>query len=220
VAVELSNTSASLVEQVRRDIVEGIYNPRERLVEVELADRYGVTRSAMRAALLELTAEGLVERELNRGARIRALTVHEAIEIAEVRRELETLCARLAAERATDEERERLGETVDVMQKAVTDGDIPTYLAANSSFHTALRAMARHEVASRILTQLGNLNFNRHFPIAFASRHPTVSMHEHERVAGAIIRGDGAEAEAAMHDHLTSLIVVLQAQEATASSAA
>ena len=73
--------------------------------------------------------------------------------------------------------------------------------------------MSRHNVAAKILTQLGNLNFNRHFPMAFASRHPTVSMHEHERIADAIIRSDTAEAEAAMHDHLTSLITVLLAQD-------
>jgi DNA-binding GntR family transcriptional regulator len=203
----------STVDQLRQDIVNGFYNPRERLVEVDLVERYGATRSAVRAALLELTSEGLVERELNRGARIRALTVKEAIEIAEARRELEALCARLAAERATDEERTALGRLVTVMQKAVADGDIATYMSSNATFHTSILAMSRHNVAAKILTQLGNLNFNRHFPMAFASRHPTVSMHEHERIADAIIRSDTAEAEAAMHDHLTSLITVLLAQD-------
>src|SRR3954452_25534557 len=111
-----NHSSASLVDHFRRDVVSGVYNPRERLVEAELAERYGVTRSAMRAALLELTAEGLVERAPNRGARIRALSVKEGIEIAEVRRVLESLCARLAAERATDEDRQLLTEIVDQMQ--------------------------------------------------------------------------------------------------------
>src|SRR3954464_7985257 len=125
----------SLVDQFRQDIVEGAYNPRERLVEAELAERYGVTRSAMRAALLELTAEGLVEREPNRGARVRALTVSEGIEIAEVRRELEGLCARLAALRASDEERTRLRALVDEMREAFGARDSARYLAANATFH-------------------------------------------------------------------------------------
>jgi DNA-binding GntR family transcriptional regulator len=204
--------SPSLVERFRRDIVDGAYNPRERLVEVELAERYGVTRSAMRVALLEMTAEGLVEREPNRGARIRALTVAEGIEIAEVRRELESLCARLAAERATEDERRRLGQIISDMKAAFADTDMATYLAANTTFHTAILAMARHHVAGRILTQLGNLNFNRHFPMAFTAPVPQASMAEHERVADAIIRGDPDEAETAMEDHLDGLIKVLRAQ--------
>ena len=210
-AVELTS-SPSLVDQFRRDIVGGVYNPRERLVEVELAERYGVTRSAMRAALLELTAEGLVEREPNRGARIRALTVAEGIEIAEVRRELESLCARLAAERATDDERARLREIIDDMHTAFADLDMHRYLAANSTLHMTILEMARHQVARRILTQLGNLNFNRHFPMAFTAPVPSASMAEHERVAEAIIRGDADAAETAMYDHLSSLIEVLRAQ--------
>jgi DNA-binding GntR family transcriptional regulator len=207
-----ASPSRSLVDQFRRDIVNGVYNARERLVEVDLAERYSVTRSAMRAALLELTAEGLVERQPNRGARVRALTVTEGVEIAEVRRELEGLCARLAAERGTAAERKRLKEIVGEMRDAFGSMDSARYLATNSTFHKAIHAMARHEVATAILTQLGNLNLNRHFPLAFNTRVPQASMSEHERVAKAIIRGDGDEAEVAMHDHLNSLIEVLRAE--------
>ena len=207
------NKPLPLLDQFRRDIVEGVYNPRERLVEVELAERYGVTRSAMRAALLELTAERLVERAPNRGARVRALTVTEGIEIAEVRRELESLCARLAAERATDAERSRLGEIIAEMNAAFADRDMNRYLAANSTFHRQIHAMARHQVAARILEQLGNLNLNRHFPMAFGAPVPSASMAEHERVAAAIASGDADAAERIMREHLDSLIVVLRAQE-------
>jgi len=205
-------TPITLRDQLRRDIVAGVYNPRERLVEAELAERYGVTRSAMRGALLELTLEGLVEREHNRGARIRALSVSEAVEIAEARRELETLTARRAAERATDAERAALAEIVAAMRTAVAEADVAAYLAANSRFHTAVMEAARHELAGRILTQLGNLNFNRHFPLAFASPRPVTSLAEHERIADAIARGDADAAARAMHDHLTSLIELLATQ--------
>src|SRR4051794_41668084 len=104
----------------------------------------------MRAALLELTAEGLVEREPNRGARIRALTVSEGIEIAEVRRLLESLCARLAAERATEEERARLAQIVDDMRVAFEERAVVRYLDENSTFHTCIHEMSRHTVATRI----------------------------------------------------------------------
>jgi DNA-binding GntR family transcriptional regulator len=214
VTVEL-HPPASLVDQIRRDIVDGAYNPRERLVEAEVAERYGVTRSAMRVALLELTAEGLVEREPNRGARIRALTLAEGIEIVEVRREVECLCARLAAERGTDEERRRLLEIAAEMRDAFSAPDVPRYLALNTKLHTAIHAMARHELARRILTQLGNLNLNRHFPLAFTAPVPQASIAEHTRIAEAIARGDAGEAAAAMRHHLDSLLQVLRAQAAS-----
>ncbi|HEY4823517.1 MAG TPA: FCD domain-containing protein, partial [Solirubrobacteraceae bacterium] len=87
------------------------------------------------------------------------------------------------------------------------------YLAANTTFHTAILDMARHDIARDILTRLGNFNFNQHFPMAFSAPVPSASEAEHERVAEAIIRGDGDEAAAAMYDHLEALIEVLQAQE-------
>jgi DNA-binding GntR family transcriptional regulator len=200
------NPTILLRDRLRHDIVNSVYNPRERLVEAELAERYGVTRSAMRAAL--------IEREHNRGARIRALSVGEAVEIAQVRRQLETLVAARAAERATQEERKALRAIVREMKKAVTGADVATYLGANTRFHTAILEMARHDVAAGILTQLGNLNFNRHFPLAFVSDRPLTSLAEHERIADAIDAGDAGAAERAMHEHLTSLIELLETQAA------
>jgi DNA-binding GntR family transcriptional regulator len=214
-AEAVNSSPASVVHQFRRDIVNGEYNPRERLVEAELAERYGVSRSTMRAALLELTAEGLVEREPNRGARIRALSVAEGIEIAEVRRLLESLCARLAAERATGEERTRLKETVEEMRAAFEERAVVRYLEGNSTFHRCIHEASRHSVAKRILTQLGNLNFNRHFPLAFTSPLASSSVAEHEKVADAIVRGDAAAAEAAMYEHLSGLIDELRARADT-----
>jgi DNA-binding GntR family transcriptional regulator len=209
--VGTDTAETSLVDRFRRDIVDGVYNPRERLVEAELATRYGVNRSAMRAALLELTSEGLVEREPKRGARVRALTVEDGIEIAQVRRELESLCARLAAERATDEEREQLGEIVAELCDAYTSRDMSRYLHDNAVFHTTIHNMARHQVARDILTRLGNLNFNLHFPMAFNAPVPAASNEEHRQIAEAIVRGDGDAAAGAMYAHLENTIVALEA---------
>jgi DNA-binding GntR family transcriptional regulator len=206
--------ASPLADRLRRDIVEGVYNPRERLVEADLAQRYGVTRSAMRAALLELTLERLIERKHNRGARIRALSAAEAVEIAQVRHRLEGLVAARAAERAADPERASLQAIVQGMRAAAERGDGAAYLAASHSFHSAIRAIAGHEVAGSILERLGNLNFNRHFPLAFSSQRTLAALAEHERIAAAIVAADPAEAERAVHEHLTSLIELLETQVA------
>ncbi|HEY2655647.1 MAG TPA: GntR family transcriptional regulator [Solirubrobacteraceae bacterium] len=210
--------STPLVDQFRQDLVNGVYNPRERLVEAELATRYRVNRSAMRAALLELTFEGLVEREPNRGARVRALEIEDGIEIAQVRRELESLCARLAAERGNDEEREELRQIAARIREAFEANDTSRYLIEHAAFHGLIHRMARHRVARDILTRLGNLNFNLHFPMALSAPLPSASVAEHERIADAIIRGDGNEAAAAMVAHLDALIEALQARRAATAA--
>ena len=202
----------TLIARIREDIVDGVYHPRERLVEADLAERYGAKRSAIRAALLELTAEGLVEREPNRGARVRGLTVEEGIEIAQIRQELESLCARLAAERGTAEEREHLRVLVDELHSAHAAQDWLRYLHGNAGFHTAIIGMARHQTAEDIIARLGNLNLGRHFPMALRSPPATESEVEHEHIATAIINGDGDEAARAMRAHLQISIDVLEAQ--------
>lgn len=205
-----SEESSPLVDRFRHDIVNGAFHPRERLVEAELAERYGAKRSTMRAAVLQLTAEGLVEREPNRGARVRALTVEEGIEVAQVRRELESLCARLAAERATAEERECLEQLNAELHEARRDLDMPRYLRLNAAFHTMILEMSRQKVASDVVARLGNLNFNRHFPMTFNTPAPATAEAEHDRLTRAILDGDGDGAAQAMYNHLQSFIEALR----------
>jgi len=101
---------AHAIAALRRAILSGDLAPGQRLVEEELAGTLGVTRQSLRAALLDLTADGLVERIPNRGARVRVVTTEEAVAITECRMALEALCAAKAAERITDDEAAQLRE--------------------------------------------------------------------------------------------------------------
>ena len=89
-------------ERLRQAILAGDMAPGQRLIEEELAGMLSVTRASLRGALFDLTAEGLVERIPNRGARVRAVTLGEAVAITECRMALEGLCAAKAAERITE----------------------------------------------------------------------------------------------------------------------
>ncbi|MFD6414602.1 GntR family transcriptional regulator, partial [Nocardia asteroides] len=75
--------------QLRQAILRGDMAPAQRLVENELAEQFGVTRASIRAALIDLEAQGLVERIRNRGSRVRVVTVEEAVAITECRLVLE-----------------------------------------------------------------------------------------------------------------------------------
>src|ERR1700740_3589913 len=93
---------AHALATLRQAILSGDFTPGQRLVEEELAGTLGVTRQSLRAALLDLTAEGLVERIPNRGARVRVVSTEEAVAITECRMALEALWAVKAPERIPD----------------------------------------------------------------------------------------------------------------------
>src|SRR3954454_6390357 len=100
-------------------ISRGDMPPGHRLVEAELVDLTGVSRSAVRLAIDALVAEGLVERIQNKGARVRVVSAEEAVAITECRMPLEGLLARKAAERITDAEADRLRAHRQAMTEAV-----------------------------------------------------------------------------------------------------
>lgn len=119
----------------------GLVKP-ERLVEADLAEQYSVVRSGVRAALLDLSAEGLVERIPQRGSRVRTLSLEEAIEVTEARMVLESLCAAKAAARITDQGVVELTALGDRMTRAVAEGDDLEYAELDDALHRLIRELS------------------------------------------------------------------------------
>src|SRR5690242_190887 len=128
--------------------------PGQRLVEQELSEAFEVTRSSVREALQELAAEGLVELIPHRGARVRVISVEDAVQITECRAALEGLCARRAATRATDEDRAELRGIGDAMREAVAQGELDAYSALNRRLHERVARVSGQEVAESLLDRL------------------------------------------------------------------
>ncbi len=208
----------ALATALRRDLTDGVYGPHERLVEADLVARYQVPRAAVREALIQLASEGLVERTPNRGARVRGMSLDEAIEIAEVRRELESLAAARAAERATAEQRADLLELAESLRAAAAVGDVGTYLRLNARFHHHIYEAADHSTARAILEQFRQRPIDRFFPEPFLAVPPTASVDAHLAIAQAIADGDVGRAEAEMYEHTTELIHLLRRFEARAQA--
>ena len=206
--------AAPVADRLRDDILEGTFPPGERLIELQLAERYRVGRAAIRAALVELDAEGLVQREANRGAAVRRISVAEAVEITQARAVLEGLIARLAAERATAGEREELRELLAEMTGAVEHEDKLTYSKLNRELHGALRRIARHRVADDLVANLRNRAAHHQFRLALMPGRAAESLVQHGAIVEAVTAGDGPGAEAAMHAHLASVTEVLRQWEA------
>src|SRR5215213_11508740 len=100
----------ALRDQLEQDIVTGHFKPGERLDEQSLASRFGVSRTPIREALMQLASAGMVELQPRRGAFVASLSLREVIERFEVMAALEGACGALAARRIGDEERRQLLE--------------------------------------------------------------------------------------------------------------
>ncbi|MFP3902461.1 MAG: GntR family transcriptional regulator [Acidimicrobiia bacterium] len=206
--------TAPVADRLRDDILEGAFPPGERLIELQLTERYGVGRAAIRAALVELVAEGLVQRETNRGATVRRITVAEAVEITEARAALEGLVSRLAAERATDDERDELRTLIGEMTAAVEADKKLAYSKLNRTLHATIRRIARHRVADDLVANLRNRAAHHQFRLALMPGRAAESLAQHRAIVDAIVAGDGPTAEAAMRAHLLSVVDVLRQWEA------
>lgn len=203
------DAAVHVAQRLRDDLRSGALHPRERLVEADLVARYATSRSVVRNALVELAAEGLIERQPHRGARVRGLTIREGVEFAEVRRELEALCARDAANAPASAETVRLGRLLEALRHAASAGDLVTYRRESAGFHALVIAMSGHESAQRQLEPIRMHDLQLNFPVAFAARPLQASEGEHEAIAQAILAGDAALAASSMWSHLDRVVRIL-----------
>jgi DNA-binding GntR family transcriptional regulator len=203
--------------ELRAAILRGEYAPRQRLIETELAEQYGTSRFVIRNTLAQLANEGLIEIQPNRGARVREVSVQEALEITEIRRAVEGLVAARAAERTNDEECRELRALADAMTVAVQNSDMMRYSDLNATFHSRLRSIAQHRLASRIIEQLNAQMVRHQFMLSLVPGRAAISLPEHIAIIDAVCAGDPVAAEQAMRSHLDS---VLDALSSVAESAA
>ena len=202
-----------LTQVIREAILDAQFAPHQRLIEADLSERYGASRASVRTALLNLAGEGLVERLPNRGARVRAITVDEAIEIVEVRIGLETLCARKAAENLTPTDAERLRALRSDIEAAIASGDLMAYSRLNQELDRRIRDLSRHGTATQLLERLRAQSARHQFRLAFHPGRAATSAPEHIAIIDAILAKDPDAAEAATRAHLSGIVEVLHGME-------
>jgi DNA-binding GntR family transcriptional regulator len=202
---------SDVLAQLRAAILRGDFVPRQRLVETDLVERYGTSRFVLRNALTRLATEGLVELQPNRGARVREISVAEAIEPTEIRRAVEGLVAARAAERVTDEEVAALTALGEQMTAAVRAGDMMRSSDLNAQLHGQVRAIARHASATRIIEQLHGQMVRHQFRLSLVAGRPPNCLPEHQAINEAVCARAPERGEPALRTHLTSVIKALEA---------
>lgn len=211
--------SSVVTDLIREAVLRGEMVPGQRLVEADLSERFDVGRGSVRAALLELATEGLVERVANRGARVRVVPLEEAIEIYEVRMALEALCAAKAAERASGDDVAELREIGLQMRVSVAEGEVMTYRRLNERLHRRIREMSGQQTAGVVLERLRAQSVRQQFAVASLPGRPKVSLPEHLAIIDAICAHEPAAAEAALREHLASVMDAMRRSQEVERSA-
>ena len=189
----------------------GIYRPGDRLVESDLAERFGVSRTPIREALQRLETQSLLARD-GRSLIVASLDHNQMSELYAVRTELEGLAARLAARHATEEEIQVLQGMVDEDRKLINE---PQALArANRRFHKQIH-LASH---NRFLVQQLDLVHRSMALMATTSLaaqgRGAIAQSEHDAIVRAIAARDEAAADAALREHISVAFMTRLKQDA------
>ncbi|MBA4024883.1 MAG: GntR family transcriptional regulator [Gordonia sp.] len=196
---------AAVTDSIRRAILDGDFAPNQRMVEADLCVQFDASRSVVRAALQELTGQGLIERVQNRSARVRSVSLQEAIEITEVRMVVEGLCAAKAAQNVTDVEIDELTRLRAAMTASAEAGDVFGYSRQNQLLHRRVRDLSAQRSADDILERLRGQLVRHQYKLSMRPGRMAVSLPEHVAIIDAVCARDPQAAEAAMRRHLASV---------------
>ncbi len=197
-----ASRGTALRDAIEQDIVTGLFASGDRLDEVTLAQRYNVSRTPIREALMQLASSGLVEIRPHRGSFVVDLSPSELVEMFEVMAELEGMCGRLAARRITPDRQAALLRANAACQEAEQQGDADAYYYANEVFHHEIYASSRNaflEQQARALHK--RLKPYRRLQLRAPGRIGS-SRKEHQDIVDAISMGDAAAAETALRAHV------------------
>lgn len=188
---------------LEKDIFSGNLPPDSPLDEDLIAKRFSVSRTPVREALLQLIEAGLVEKPSRQRAVVAPLDLRRLIQMFETLSELEATCARIAARRISDAEKDALAVLQQASDAALADGDQDEYGRLGIRFHVAVWRAAHNEVLFDITRHLAvRLNPYRMFQLRSKGR-PEANNEDHKLILALLVQGKADEVYALMRGHVT-----------------
>ena len=187
---------------LRQAILRGELKPGERLMEIQLANKLGVSRTPIREAIRKLELEGLVLMIPRKGAEVAEITEKNMLDVLEVRRALEELAVKLACERITEEEIQELKDAADAFQKILSEKDITKIAEADEAFHDVIFKSTGNDRLIQLLNSLREQMYR--YRLEYLKReeyHPQL-LEEHQQIIDRITRKDQSEAAELIDRHI------------------
>jgi len=187
---------------LRKAILTGELKPGERLMEIHLANRLGVSRTPIREAIRKLELEGLVIMIPRRGAEVAQITEKSLKDVLEVRRALDALCAELACDRISREEEVQLREACDEFERATGTKDATVIAGADVRFHDIIVCATGNQRLIQLINNLSEQMYRYRFEyIKDENRHDNL-VDEHRIIYESIVKRDKEQAARAAKLHI------------------
>jgi DNA-binding GntR family transcriptional regulator len=189
-------------DQLEDDIVNGLLEPGVQLDIEELMSRFDVSRTPVREALQQLEASGLVDVIPKRGTYVAKVGLPELIELFEVMAELEAMCARLAARRATHDDVAHIEEALNACEQAAGEGNANQYYYVNERFHQLIyQTCGNAYLVQQTVALKTRLKPYRRLQLQLRNR-MAQSLTEHRDIVQAIKLGNGEQAASVAREHV------------------
>ena len=187
---------------LRQSILTGELKPGERLMEIHLADKLGVSRTPVREAIRRLELEGLVTMFPRRGAEVAQITEKSMNDVLEVRRTLDALCAELACDRITEEDLASLKQACDHFEQCVGTKDAKKIAQADVALHDIIVKATGNQRLIQLVNNLSEQMYRYRFEyIKDSSQHETL-IKEHRIIYQSIVDKDKDTAASAAKTHI------------------
>lgn len=187
---------------LRQAIITGEFAPGERLMEIALANRLGVSRTPVREAIRKLELEGLVVMIPRKGAEVAKITEKDLRDVLEVRSSLEELAAELATERMNEEIKEKLEKALDDFKKAIDSEDNAAIADSDVEFHDIIFEATGNARLIQIISNLREQMYRYRLEYVKDTEYHTVLLNEHRELVKAMFEGKKDEARKIMKKHI------------------
>ncbi len=187
---------------LRDAIVQGEFQPGERLMEVTIANKLGVSRTPVREAIRMLELEGLVVMIPRKGAEVANITVKDLKDALEVRMAIEALSVRLACTRIDEKGREELKQVCIAFREAINSKLVPAIVEADEAFHNTIYKLSKNPRLINIAQNLREQVYRYRVEYVKDFSYHDNLVTEHDQITNAILLGDANTAERVMNEHI------------------
>ena len=196
---------------LRQAILRGELKPGERLLEIRLANKLGVSRTPVREAIRKLEMEGLVKLVPRRGAEVAEITEKRVRDALEVRRALEELAVQLACERISNEELEELKKAEEHFSQVLGKVDLVEVAAADESFHDVIFKATDNDRLTQLLNNLREQIYRYRLEYLKEESYHEILLQEHQQILERIRDRDKEKATEAIDRHIDNQVATIMA---------